>query len=54
MNFIPHVDSHYQELHHLRVTTQLALPIKVSEAPLMGVRLMGCLIWPQSWDEYYD
>lgn len=35
-------------------TTQAARPIKVSDGTLMGVGVMGCLIWPQSRDEYYD
>lgn len=32
MNFIPYLDSHYQELQRLRVTSQLPPPIKVSAA----------------------
>lgn len=48
MDFIPFLESRYQE------STQAARPIKVSDGTLMGVGVMGCLIWPQSRDEYYD
>lgn len=48
---ILHIQSNARESY---VTAKYVQPTKVSACTLMRIRVMGCLIWPQSMDGYYD
>lgn len=62
MDFITHSGPYYKEFCHLRVTTQLVLPIKVSVGTLMRVRVnglfnlaseLGWILWLRIWQFHF-
>lgn len=44
----------FRAMQESNVTAKYVQPTKVSACTLMRIRVMGCLIWPQSMDGYYD